>query len=258
VGHQLGQLPPNTRSWRAVVEAVADGGDVAAVAAATLAAAKRGIQKAYDDPGLVQAVYLLARTVLAARTPDFVGEPAALGVHVPPAFDVLDLAAGFSDAIDAHLRKKGGRTDLGEMADLAAVRALTRTLGDRCADLFGASAAGVQEAARASSTRIGFGALYHEFFAEFTRHFLTYHLGRELSFHVGETKRFADSAEHSEFLDELRGYCAERARIVKTFAGDWYDKHRDRITPARAKGFVNYCLTKLLQELDLRGAGHGD
>jgi hypothetical protein len=260
MGHQTGQSFPNTVPWNDLVGTIADGHDAAVVAAATMNAAIGGIQLAYDDPGVIRAVFLLAKTVQAAREPDFVAALARVGIHVDRALDIYDLSAGFSDAIDAFHRRIGGRTDLGEMADLAAVKALTSVLHERAANLFGASAAEIQAAVRSLSTRAGFGRLYHEFFSEFTCRFLNYHLSRELSTHVGGNGRFADADAHSAFLDQLHSHCNETALAVRKFAGDWFAKHRDGagITEAKAGHFTNYCLTKLRQEFELRGARDGD
>jgi hypothetical protein len=254
MGHQTGQSFPNTVPWNDVVCTIADGEDVAAVAAATMHAAIRGVEKAYDDPGLTRAVYLLAKLIQASREPDFTRGLDRIGISVGTSLDIFELTAGFSDAIDAFHRRLGGRTDIGEMADLAAVKALGSALGERTVNLFGASADEIQAAARSLSTPKGFGVLYHEFFSEFTGRFLTYHLSRELSKHVGENCRFADIEAHSDFVSQLHTHCSEAALAVRKYAGDWFTKHRngDGITEVKAKHFTNYCLTKLRQELELR------
>ncbi|MBN9517036.1 hypothetical protein J0H58_00730, partial [bacterium] len=144
--------------------------------------------------------------------------------------------------------------DLGEMARLAAAETLTALVGDHAADLFPGGAE-VHDAVRGFATRNGFAALAHDFFARFVRRFLLYHLGRELSHHVGGNGRFRDPAGHAAFVADLDVHCREAAVIVRDYAGGWYAKARFEggVSPARARGFAAYCLVKLRRELDARG-----
>jgi hypothetical protein len=128
-------------------------------------------------------------------------------------------------------------------------------LRQRSTHFFETSPDDVQRAARELSTRQGFATLAHDFFARFTQRFLTYHLGRELANHVGGNGRFADPAEHNEFVENLQVHCREAAGIMRTYAGDWYSKanFERAMTPVKARDFVNYTLQKLRKELAIRG-----
>lgn len=259
MGHDRLDSMPNTARWRHVVALIADGADPAAVAAATTEAAVKGLRLARNDDGLAHTVWLLTRVALAARTEDF---PAALrnaGLDVPDAPGVVDVVACFSEAFDGHCHRTGGRTDLGEMAQLAAVEALDAVLSARAANLFGTTAAEVHAAARGMSTQAGFATLSHEFFTRFTQRFLTYHLDRELPHHVGGNGRFADPQEHAHFLKEMGRHCREAAGVVRQFAGDWYHKNNflGGITHEKSKGFANKSLSKLRDELVRRGGLDG-
>jgi len=257
---RVGTLP-DTAPWRRVVALIADGAGVAAVAAAVTEAAVAGLEQARGDEGLVYAALLLARFARAARQDDFAAALRGLGMHVSDEPGVFDLAAAFTDAVDKHLWKTRGRTDLGEMAQLAAVESLTRLLGERSTRLHETTPAEVREAARELSTPRGFGALAHDFFARFTQRFLTYHLGRELSLHVGGNGCFVDPDEHNHFVERLATHCGEAAAIMRGFAGDWYSKAQSPVgkglTFPSARGFVNRCLEKLQKELRTRGARDG-
>src|SRR5688500_330902 len=137
MGHlRLGELP-RTRKWNDVVELVKSEANVDKVAAAALDAAEKGLQKAADDEGLNRALWLLTQLPLAARDPKFVERLGELGISVSGAPQVMELVAGFSDAVDGHMRKEGGRSDLGEMAQMAAAEALTALLSSRSRSLFG-------------------------------------------------------------------------------------------------------------------------
>jgi hypothetical protein len=89
--------------------------------------------------------------------------------------------------------------------------------------------------------------------------FLGYHLGRELSNHVGGNGRFANPEEHSEFAEQLEIHTRQSAGIMRSFAGDWYSKNNflGGITFTKARGFVNHVLEKLRDELQTRGALDG-
>ncbi len=256
MGHQRiqGRLP-NTAPWREVVGHVADGADIGVIAAATSNAAQLGLDLAENDEGLKQTFWLLTQVVLAARDTDFQAALRDVGVVIPSEPTTFNIVAGFTDAIDNHLRKTHARTDIGEMAQLAAAETLTATLSTRLTNLFGPSPHDVQQAVRDSSTQIGFANLAHEFFSRFSQRFLTYHLSRELANHVGQGKAFASPVEHSEFIDQLGMHCRQTALIVRTFAGEWYSKHNFEggITPTKAKGFVYVAVGKLRKELALRG-----
>jgi hypothetical protein len=257
MGHLRLSTLPDTIRWRQVVAHLAEGSDAATVAAATIQAALRGLDLAHNDPGLVHTVWLLLQFAQAARSADFPGELHRAGLAVGNEPGVFDLVAAFSDAVDRRLDR--GRTDLGEMAQLSATECLTGLLSRSSASLFGTTSADVRQAAYELSTQAGFARLFHSFFSRFAQRFLTYHLGRELSNHVGGNGRFATTFQHDAFVDDLKLHCDQVALIVRDFAGEWYSKHRflQDITPEKSRRFANYALFKLRSELEVRGARHG-
>jgi hypothetical protein len=254
MGHnRVGSLP-NTPPWRRVVAVLTEGGDVATIATTTSQAAQVGLNLAESDEGLRHAFWLLSQVVLAARQDDFGSALKDVGVSVPSEPSVLNVVAGFTDTIDHHLRKTHARTDIGEMAQMAAAEAITSTLSGKLINLFDTTSVEVKEAVRSCSTKAGFANLTHDFFARFTQRFLTYHLSRELANHVGKGKRFASPTEHTAFIDQLGVHCRQAALIVKKFAGDWYSKtnFEGGITPTKAKNFLYVALDKLRRELKVR------
>lgn len=259
MGHvRLGTLP-DTHRWRNVVGLIAEGGSAAQVATATSDAAQNGLDLAKDDPGLCHAVWLLTKIALAAREQDFGAALNAAGVATPSEPSLFDIVGGFTDALDQHLSKTKGRSDIGEMAQLAAVESLTSLIGARSASLFGTTSVEVKDAVYDFSTKGGFSKLAHDFFSRFTQRFLTYHLGRELSNHVGGNGRFANPTEHSEFVGELAAHCRQAAVIVREFSGGWYSKanFEGGISTTKARNFVNFALTKLRKEIKVRGERDG-
>jgi hypothetical protein len=258
VGHiRLGTLP-DTAPWRRVVGLIADGADVAAVAESATSAAADGLDRARRDPGVSDPFYLLTKVALAARDADFAEGLRAAGIPVGDAPDVMEVVSGLGAAADRRLRT-AGRTDLGEIARLAATEALTSLLSERASSLFETTAAEARRAARSLSTQAGFATLAHEFFARFTKRFLTYHLDRELGLHVGGNGVFDTPKAHDEFISRLSVHCREAAEITRRYAGAWYSKNNFQggITEPKAAKFVGHCLQKLRKELERRGARHG-
>lgn len=259
MGHnRLGTLP-DTRPWRNVVGQIADGASTAAVAGATSTAAVKGLLRGQADRGVAHVVYLLARIALAARQPGFADNLGKLGVRVPAEPSLYDLTAAFSSAMRTwYSAGATRRTDIGDMAVLAAAESLTACIGERLPGLFEAGEE-VRRTVRDFSTKNGFAALGHEFFSRFTRRFLLYHLGRELSQHVGGNGRFADHSAHTGFVTDLGIHCREAALVVRQFCGGWYDKamFEKGITERQAQGFSAKCLDKLRRELANRGSRNG-
>ena len=259
MGHNhLGSLP-DTAPWRKVIQLLAEDADVEAIAVATTEAALEGLQLAKEDEGLAYNFWLFTRLVRAARQADWVADLRDEGLAIPDLPTIFDVVAAFTDQADRHMHRVHGRTDLTEMAQLAAVTAITRLLGRKADNLFGTTAAEVKNAARQLSTQKGFGTLAHEWFANFTERFLGYHLGRELSHHVGGNARFASPDAHTEFNGQLATHAREAAGVMQHFAADYYHKHNFEggITPGKAKKFCAHAVTKLQDELTRRGARRG-
>jgi hypothetical protein len=255
VGHiRLGELP-RTRKWGEVVDLIAAEGDAASIAAATMRAADEGFQRAAKDEGVGRAIWLLTQLPLAARRDDFRERLKALGLVVTSAPGLPDLIGAYSDAVDSHMRRSGGRTDLGEIAQMAAAETLASTLGARTQTLFGAGPEDVRIALAGLATTRQFGQLARSFVANFTRRFLTFYLSRELPNHVGGSRRFANSSEQAEFDKALDLHCRQASRIVEDFAGGWFSKTNwERgIGPADARSFAWVALKKVRAELR-RGA----
>lgn len=258
MGHMRIVITPDTASWRSVVAAIADGADVPVVAGATEKAAQAGLDLAKGDKGLGHAVWLMAQLTIAARADDFQAALSDRNIDAGTASSAIDIVAGFSEAMDRHLAETCARTDIGEMAQLAASETLSGLVGDRADGLFGESTESVQNALHSLSTKDGFATLAHSFFSRFTERYLGYHLSRELSQHVGVNQRFEDPAAHSEFLDKLGVHSRQVALIVREFAGGWYSKSRFEtgISQRSAMGFASHALTKIRDELRKRGQRH--
>jgi hypothetical protein len=167
----------------------------------------------------------------------------------------MDVAAAFSGAVDRSARQRGGRTDLGEMAQLAAVESMTATVGPTLPSLFEPAPGEVQRAFGRFSGGDRFSTLAREFFARLTQRCLDYYLSRELSNHIGHGARFRDDRARSEFDGALDQHCREASRIVEAFAGGWYGKNiyqGDGLTPDSVRKFAPVAFRKIRAELRKR------
>lgn len=251
MGHvRLGQLP-RTYRWNQVVGLLQGGGDPAAIAAGTLNAAEREFAQASRDEGVGRTAWLLTQLPLAARDSDYVKRLTDLGLPVTTAPSITELLGAFSDAIDGHMRRTGGRSDLGEMAQMAAAETLASVLTARTHSLFGSTPEDVRFELAALATKSEFSGLAREFFSNLTRRYLEFFLSRELSNHVGGDRRFANAEAHSDFDKALDLHCRQASKIVEDFAGGWFSKANweGGITPAKARAFTWRALGKLHAEL---------
>ena len=251
MGHiRLGTLP-RTRQWIQVLDLIGGGATTPDVAAATMDASQRGLISAAKDPGLVYTVWLLTQVPLAARSKDFAARLRKLGLAVTDSPSLMEVVGAFSGAVDAQLRRTGGRTDLREMAQMAASEALAALGTPANASLFETTASDVQQTIKSFSTSKQFSTLAREFFTRLSRKYLTYFLSRELSNYVGGDGRFSNIDRHAEFNQGLDLYCRQASRIIEEFSGGWFSKgnFEGRITQAKAAAFVHIALKKLRAEL---------
>ena len=255
MGHvRLGVLP-KSRKWRQVVEELRLGAEIEVVAASAADAAEAGFQVASNDPAFLHAFWLLTQVPLAARGPDFSEDLRRLGLQVPAHPSLMDVVAAISAAVDRYARERGGRTDLGEMAQMAAVESLTALTGQNLPSLFEPSPQEVQRAIGRFAGGERFSTLAREFFARLTKRSLDYYLSRELSNHIGAGERFRDDRARSQFDDALDRHCREASRIIEAFAGGWYGKtvyQGDGLTPNSICKFAPIAFKKIRAELRKR------
>jgi hypothetical protein len=251
MGHiRLGRLP-RTVKWKQVVSLIDSGASTAEIALVALDASRKGLQAASKDPTLIYSVWLLTQIPLAAKGRNFSEELRERGLEVSQKPTLMEVVGAFTDAVDAYTRGQGARSDLGEMAQLAAVESFTKLAGEKTRSLFGATPEDVQRAVRSFSTTKQFGNLGRDFFSRFLSRYLTYFLSRELSNHVGPGQRFANIQEHSAFNQALDIYCRQAARIVQEFAGGWFSKtnYEGGIDLKKAGDFAFVALKKIRSEL---------
>ena len=127
------------KKWRQVIALIIDGADVQDVPAATSAAADSQMIDASNDPAVNHAVWLLTQIPIAAKQEDFASELRKLGLNVSERPSLIQVVAAMTEAVDRHVGRVGGRTDLGEMAQLSAAESLNAVAGRELPDLLGAT-----------------------------------------------------------------------------------------------------------------------
>ena len=253
MGHiRLGVLP-RSKLWREVVALIEGGAFLETVAEASAKAAKSALSKATSDPQFLYAATLLVELPLLARSPKFLE---GLRDHtIQDASSVPALLAGITDAIDRRAYDFGGRSDLGEMAQMALVESLSAEFDKSLPSLFEPTSADVRRALGQLASGNRFAGLAREFFARLVYKSLDYYLSRELANHVGTGKRFASDADRVAFDRALSQHAFEASRIVLEYAGGWYGKavwQGDGLSEEKIKRFAGYAFSKLSSELGRR------
>lgn len=260
MGHvRLGRLP-RTRSWNQVIELISGGAGAADIAAATSKAAETEILRVGTDPAFVRAFWLLTQIPLAAKQANFAERLRQLGLDVSDRPSLIEIVQALSDSVDRHARSVGGRTDVGEMAQLCAAESLTAVAGRELPGLFAPTSEDVKAAFSGLATVKQYSVLARDFFSRLTRRYLNYFLSRELSNHVGANGRFRSVAEHADFEKAIDLHCRETARIIKEFSGEWFSKtnyEEGDIDERKAGGFVHVAFQKIREELRRRSNADG-
>ncbi len=252
MGHiRLGNLP-RTRKWLQVVALIEGGAGAAQIANATMTAAEQGFKLAAEDKGLVETIWLLTQVPLGAKSDDFGQALQNAGLDVSDSPGLMEVVGAFSDAIDKKLTNNGGRTDLGEMAQMAASETITQIIGSRTQNLFGTTSDDVKNAFSKLATNKQFSIFARDFFARLTNKCLDYFVSKAVSHHVGEGKRFRTLAQQSEFTRALGTHSREAAKIIEEFSGGWFSKtnwEKKGISRKDAAGFTHVAMNKIVAEL---------
>lgn len=262
MGHiRLGDLP-RTRKWTQVVGLIEGGAGTAQVANATINAAETGLGFAAKDQGVVETIWLLTQLPLAARAQDFSESLRGCGLAVSDSPGLMEIVGAVSDAIDARMPNCRGRSDLGEMAQMAAAETLTEVIGSRTKSLFGTTPDDVKQEFSKLATNKQFSIFAKDFFARFTNKCMSYFLSRAVSHNVGEGKRFTTLSQQAEFTKALETHCKEASRIVEEFSGGWFSKANwetgGAISRQDIAAFTGYAMTKLTSELKQGARSDGE
>lgn len=258
MGHiRLGNLPA-TKKWKEVV-ALLDESDfrIARIAEAVERATDTSLAHAVDDPAFVEALWLLLKIPQAAKTKDFQGALAEIGIRVSSDPSLADILAGYEAAVERARRRSGSAiTDFSLLARNAAMAALNSLALDRSPSLWVAT----QQDERTTIATFGstehFGELAQRLFTNLLEGHIRYFLDREISRHMGPGCSVRSVADARYFEAAVHRHCKETTIIMRAFAKDWLGKNRfhlDKdITRHDATGFASYAFTKVRSELSRR------
>jgi hypothetical protein len=259
VGHQHLLVLPRSRQWARVVELISGGAAADEIAAAASKAAERSMIDASNDAAVRQAFWLLTQIPLAAREGDFISALHKLGLKVGAEPTLIEISSALVAAVDRQVADSGrARTDFGEMAQLCAAESLNAVGGRELGDLVDPASTRTRSVLAGLATANQYTVLSRDFFSRLMRRHLGYFLSRELSSHVGGSRRFSTVREHQVFEDALEQHCREASRIIKEYSGAWFTKHtrEDGIDPRKAGGFVHFACRKIRDELRHRRGAH--
>ncbi len=253
MGHiRLGRLP-KTRKWNEIVDLIHYGAGAGQIANAVLRAAEKNLRFAGRDQGVVEGVWLLMQLPLAARSDDFAGALRELGLDVGDAPGLFEIIAAVGERIDASMPATRGRTDVGEIAQMAVAETLSEFVGSRVDNLFGVGPEDVRHHFGTLATIKNFGLFAKDFYARFAEKTLDYLLSKTLPDHVGEGRRFATLADQGAFSDALHTHCREVAKIVQAYSGEFLSKHRfeldGSIDRKTASDYASYGFKKMVDGL---------
>jgi len=235
-----------------VIGLIAGGANAGQIANAVIRAAEKGLHLAPEHKALVESFWILTQLPHAARESDFCAALRARGIDVPSEPGLMDVTAAVSEAVDKKLPNNAGRTDLGEMAQSAAVESIVHVVSERTTSLYGATADDVQKGFATLATVKRFGEFARQFYSRLTEKILQYYVSRTTADHVGSGLRFPTLAAKAEFDKALTLHCHEASKIVEKFAGEWFSKEnwdKKEITRDAASGFAHIAMQKLVAEL---------
>jgi hypothetical protein len=258
MGHVRLGKPPATRKWREVV-ALLDESEfkIDDIASAVERSSDRSLSQAVNDPGFVEALWLLLQIPVAVSERDAAAALLAIGLEVPDEPMLDDILAAFGEAVD-RTRQNGGRavTDfslIGRNAALTALASLARDLGP---SLWRATLEDQRLTLATFASGENFGELAQRFFTHVLEGHLHYFLDREIPRHIGRGGIMRSVGDTGYFEGELRRHCRESTLIMRTFARDWLGKNRfhlgKELTRKDVAGFAAFAFTKVRNELSRR------
>jgi hypothetical protein len=262
LGHtRLGSIP-KTRKWKAIVSFLANSdaavgiapAQIPVIASNALAAAVGGLNKAVDDEGLTRSLLLLVKILQASRAPDPATELDSIGIHLDEDATAFETISQFQDLLDRAIAEHGPRTDIGEIAQQAVGETLAAVLRPLDQSLFETGRSDVLKSLWNASTKAGFASAGRTFFASFMKRFLNFYLSRATASLIS-SPALAQIGAVTEFNQALQLHCLQSARIVETYAGDWYSKtsYEGGIDASSTRHFISVAFKKLANEFSLQG-----
>lgn len=256
MGHQrLGKLPASRRLPEIVRYLVTGGTPTADLVDQVTEVGREALKSALKDPVFIEALWLLVRMPQAAARKDFVTALAEIGIA--DASTTTDILVSYNGALEKlRLRQKIGLTDLGEIANCAAVAALAKELSSPLPTLWAPTTADIWAPVAAFRRPEKFGDLAQLFYANFIERVIHYYVDRCLHKIVGPERVARSIHDLRLFNLAIRRHCDEAALIMRAFAKDWLGKNHynegKEISREDVRKFSAYVTEKIGKELNLR------
>jgi len=258
MGHQrLGKLPAYS-SLPEIIKFLVDGGTPTADLVEHITdLSKNALKDAINDPVFIKAFWLLLRIPQAMAQEDAAVALKEIGLEGGGYATVADVLVDFNEALERVQRTSDKSIgDLGELARQAALSAMGKSIRENLPTLWDASAEDVRAAMKRMYSTEQFGAVAHEFMANFTGRLIHYFIDRNLHEMVGLDRVSPSIHDIKNFKSAITRHSHEAALIMRGFAKDWMGKNHFHggmeVTEKSMRGFVSYVVTKLQAELEAR------
>lgn len=254
MGHtRLGHLP-RTRRWKQVIVLLKGGADLSSLADASLHAALTGLKRVPSDPGFLSTLNTIVELVAASRGKDLSIALQRAGIDPTAQTSSFGFLSSVAQLLSDRLGRIYPRNDVGKIAQDAILASLTQQVKGKTGSLFG----GPEDVKSLTSAFRGkqFQTLMHEFYSGFTSRYVSYYLSRELPYHVGAGKCFANLDEHSQFTKGFDLYCRQTVRIADEFTSGWVGKaiYKGDTGPEAIRTFAHVTFKKLTSEFEKGGS----
>lgn len=219
--------------------------DIEKIADQTIDAARGGLVRGRQDPGLTYAVFLLMQLSAAGRRN--LSSLESLGFEPSQTNSVYELLDQVQLKLDTYISEHGGSTDYSEMAQQAAGSALLQVLESEATSLFGTGPDELRNALRKISTSSGFSYLAQNFFGDYLSRFLNFYLSRVTARATG----YSEFRQLDEFNKELHLYSMQSAQVIRDFSSAWLSKalYEESLSEDTVKQFLYVANKKLSAEL---------
>ena len=267
MGHQRLGILPATKAWREIVSYIARGdASVEALADYVFDACDKSFSSASNDPAFREAIHLLCKIPLAAKSENLQESLRELSVDVPANPSRTDILSGFEQAIENVQRGNSKNiTDLSEMAKYAGIAALNKLLSTPSPapqlELWGEPKSGTHVILRHAATPDGFSDLAQSFFSTLGKNNIEYFVSRELPKHLGKGGFSQSIPDMILFEQNNARHNNEASLIIRNFARDWYAKanyqDKKKLSQKEVAGFASVSIEKFRKEYRMRNRPNG-
>jgi hypothetical protein len=252
MGHNRLGILPKTYRWQQVIQLLEEGADVSDIADASFEAAQAGLAKIPKDSGFLIALTNIFHFIESAKSKNLTNALWEHGFPVPKDVTLLDLASSLRQKTDIDLIDNKAQSDVGEIAQNAFSEALFKNASADIPNFFEATAQSTHETLKTDLSGKRLTGILHEFYAVFTRRYLTYYLSRELSNHVGPGRLLGNINEHEAFNRAFDVYIRQTVKITKEFNPGWLSKaiHEQQLSRESVKRYAHGAFKKIIGEFN--------